>query len=439
MGGRKHVTDKFYSKNCTHKFDATAQDSRFRFFGNVEVADHHHTTIPYAVPLPFSSILDYYSHVVFATGCTSPNLHEALPPSSPYCIPALSFVHWYTQHPKTPPPPPLDKVSHVSIIGNGNVSLDVARMLLTDVKVLSRYDVPQPVLDVFSRSTVKHVSIIGRRGPLEAAFTIKELREMINLPDASMIPLNPSLLTTPSSSNSPTRQQTRILQLLQKGSKNQHGTTSKTWSLDFFRSPIGLVVPPPNNNNNNASSSAQLSLSHTTLDPQTNRAVPTEETSTLPTDLVITSLGFHGEPRDTFYDPRLGHLRNVSGRITTIHAGTISNNNNNNNNIYASGWAATGAKGVLASTMMNAYGVADTIISDWVGKNKHNGRDNKVLDLHDNDDEPPEEVQAGLKEGLVTDYADWKKIDEEEVRRGVAIGKERERMGWVEASKFLNK
>ena len=378
-------------------------------------------TIPYAVLLPFSSILDKYSHVVFATGCTSPTLHESLP-SSPYCIPALSLVHWYTQHPNTPPPPPLDKVSHVSIIGNGNVSLDVARMLLTDVKVLSQYDVPQPVLDVFSRSTVKHVSIIGRRGPLEAAFTIKELREMINLPEASMVPLNPSLLTTTTTSkNSPTRQQSRILQLLQKGSKNQFGTTSKTWSLDFFRSPIGLVPP-------NADSSAQLlSLSHTTLDPQTSRAVPTKETSTLPTDLVITSLGLHGEPKAVYYDRGLGHLRNISGRITD-GAGTILNN------IYASGWAATGAKGVLASTMMNAYGVADTIISDWAA-NKHAGQEDKVLNL----DEPPEEVQTALKEGLVTNYTDWKKIDEEEVRRGEAIGKERERMGWFEASKFLNK
>jgi adrenodoxin-NADP+ reductase len=328
-------------------------------------------------------------------------------------------VHWYTQHPNTPPPPPLDKVSHVSIIGNGNVSLDVARMLLTDLKVLSQYDVPQPVLDVFSRSTVKHVSIIGRRGPLEAAFTIKELREMINLSEASMVPLNPSLLTT-TSKNSPTRQQSRILQLLQKGSKNQFGSTSKTWSLDFFRSPIGLVPPSPD------SSAQLLSLSHTTLDPHTNRAVPTEETSTLPTDLVITSLGLHGEPKAMFYDRGLGHLRNVSGRITN-GAGTIINN------IYASGWAATGAKGVLASTMMNAYGVADTIISDWIA-NKHAGQD-KALNL----DDPPEEVQTALKEGLVTNYADWKKIDKEEVRRGEANGKERERMGWVEASKFLNK
>ena len=372
-------------------------------------------TIPYALRLPLSSVFENYSHVVFATGCTLPTLHGALPPS-PHCIPALSLVHWYTQHPNTPSPPSLDKISHVSIIGNGNVSLDVARMLLTNVKVLSQYDVPQPVLDLLSRSTVKHVSIIGRRGPLEAAFTMKELREMINLPEASMVPLNSSLLNTPS--NPPlTRQQSRVLQLLQQGSKNRPGTTSKTWSLDFFRSPIGLVPP-------SRDSSARLSLSHTTLDPQTNRAVSTGETSSLSTDLVITSLGFHGEPTASFYDPGLGHLRTVSSRVITSSGTTLKN-------VYASGWAATGAKGVLASTMMNAYGVADTIISDWQA-NAEDGQD-KILNL----DEPPQEVQTALKDGLVTEYTDWKKIDGEEVRRGEAIGKERERMGWAEANKFL--
>ncbi|KAF8152535.1 ferredoxin/adrenodoxin reductase [Crassisporium funariophilum] len=416
-------------KNCTHKFATTAEDSRFRFFGNVDVGDSA-KTIPHAVQLPLASIFKNYSHVLFATGCTLPTLHAALPPS-PFCMPALSFVHWYTQHPNTPAPPPLDKVSHVSIIGNGNVSLDVARMLLTNPKVLSSYDVPQNVLDVLSQSTVKHVSIIARRGPLEAAFTMKELREMINLPEASMVPLDPNLLSPSPSGPALTRQQSRVLQLLQKGSKNAPGTTPKTWSLNFFRSPIGLVQSSP----------AQLSLSHTALHPETHRALPTGETSTLSTDLVITSLGFHGEPTTSFYDPGLRHLRTVSGRIVTS-SGTMLRN------VYASGWAATGAKGVLASTMMDAYGVADTILSDW--KNNAPAKqfvenlreDNETHDLPPLNqkpdlDEPPEEVRGALKERRVTGYEDWKRIDEEEVRRGDVLGKERERMGWVEAQSFL--
>lgn len=354
-------------------------------------------------------------------------------------MPALSLVHWYTQHPSRPPPPPLEKLTHVSLIGNGNVSLDLARMLLTSVSVLEKYDVPHPVLEVLSRSQVRHVSIIGRRGPLEAAFTMKELREMINLPEASMVPVQPALLET--LPDTPlTRQQSRVLQLLQKGSKNAPGTTSKTWSLDFFRSPIGLAPPAI------GSSLAQLTLAHTTLDPTHARAISTGETSTLSTSMVITSLGFHAEPSSPFYDPALGHLRTLSGRVVTS-AGKVLKN------VYASGWAATGAKGVLAGTMINAYAIADTILSDWMPNAQRYGTmpvshspeqgvvDSEVvegvLNLDPHPEHPPKEIADGQTDGLVTGYYDWKTIDVEEMRRGEVLGKERERMGWEEARTFL--
>ncbi|TFY59554.1 hypothetical protein EVG20_g7740, partial [Dentipellis fragilis] len=180
-------------KNCVHKFDQAALDARLRFFGNVHIGTESSTIIPHALHLPFSSLQQNYTHLLFSSGCGVPILHPALPPSS-HVLPALSLVHWYTQHPSQPAPPPLDKVSHVTLIGQGNVSLDVARMLLTDPSVLEQYDVPEPVLAVLRRSTVKHVSIVGRRGPLEAAFTTKELREMMNLAHASMVPLDPAVL-----------------------------------------------------------------------------------------------------------------------------------------------------------------------------------------------------------------------------------------------------
>ena len=166
-------------------------------------------------------------------------------------------------------------------------------MLLTNVTVLSQYDVPQPVLDLLSCSTVKHVSIIRRRGPLEAAFTMKELHEMINLPEASMVPLNPFLLATPPSNPPLTQQQSQLLQLLKQGSKNLSGIMSKTWSLHFFRSPPWVFMPNQHTN---------------------------------------------------FYDPGLRHLRTLSGRVINTCDTTLKN-------VYASDWAATGAKGVLASTI----------------------------------------------------------------------------------------
>jgi adrenodoxin-NADP+ reductase len=324
----------------------------------------------------------------------------------------------------------------VSLIGNGNVSLDIARMLLSSPSDLAKYDIPEHVLDVLSRSSVKHVSIIARRGPFEAAFTVKELRELMNLPEASMVPIDPSVLT-PSPDVKLTRQQTRALQLMRKGSDKSLGTTPKTWSLDFFRSPTGLAPP------SSSSPLAQLALAHTSLDPKTNRAVSTGETSVLPTSLVVTSLGFHSDPMMSFYDPGLGHLRTLSGRV-------ISSSGTALRNVYASGWAATGAKGVLASTMMDAYAVADTIVSDLHPKGEEADAtsvppspsseqiNNDILMNSDPHlDGVPPEIEVTLKEGLVTGYEDWKAIDTEEVRRGEAIGKERERMGWEEARIFL--
>ena len=122
-------------------------------------------------------------------------------------------------------------------------------------------------------------------------------------------------------------------------------------------------------------------------------------------------------------------------------------------NVYASGWAAMGALGVLASTMMDAYAVADTILRDRfpgeevqttpVGEPEP-AADRaaetlavEVLPKEVDLDAVPSEVEEGLKEGRVTDFEDWKRIDAEEVRRGEATGKERERMGWEEARAFL--
>jgi len=385
------------------------------------------TSSPSAISVPLENLLAKYTHLVLGTGCTVPMLHAALPPSE-RCIPALDVVHWYTNHPSQPKAPPIDNSRHVSIIGQGNVSLDVARMVLSRPEDLRRFDIPERVLAHLAKSTVKHVSIIGRRGPYEAAFTAKELRELLDLPGVVMNPLPPEILQ-PNEGIKPTRQQSRIVSLLHRGSKE---TTPKgpsedfrSWSLEFFRSPTG-VVPTPNS----ALSNLELSLAHTTLDPN-NKAVPTGATSILPTDLIITSLGHRSEPTTHWYDPGLGHVRNVSGRVVDERGDVLRN-------VYTSGWASTGAKGVLATTMMNAYDVAQTLLLDAQnpvpGARSVMGEDVGEAAL----EELPEEVKSGLQLSRVITHEAWKRIDEEEVRRGAALGgKERERMDWSEVDQYL--
>ncbi|KAI1787479.1 ferredoxin/adrenodoxin reductase [Ganoderma leucocontextum] len=415
-------------KNCTHKFDAAATDSRLRFFGNVNIGAT--SPISQSLPLSLQALLPYYTHIIFSTGCT---------------------------HPSHPTPPPLSRIRHVSLIGQGNVSLDVARMLLTPPAHLAQYDVPASVLSVLRDSAVEHVSIVGRRGPLQVAFTTKELREMMNLPDASMVPLDSALLTSADNGNgvSLTRQQARTLQLMKKGSKNAIGTTRKTWSLDFFRSPTGMTAPtlasafPSDSDSERAQPT--LELAHTTLDAS-QRAVPTGETSALSTDLVVTSLGQRAEASSPWYDPALGHVRTERGRVVAADGRVVRN-------VYASGWAAMGARGVLASTMMDAYSVADTVLRDHFRRGSEGDGESAITTVPDqlepaveetdaveilptavdvDFDAVPPEVEAGLREGCVTDLEDWKRINAEEIRRGEVAGKERERMvSWDEAREFL--
>ncbi|KAH9959206.1 hypothetical protein BC827DRAFT_519899 [Russula dissimulans] len=430
-------------KNCTHKFDEAAADPRLRFFGNVQVGPQTRPAISHAFPISLSTLKPHYTHLLLSTGCTIPTLHPSLPPSD-RVIPALSLVHWYTQHPTRPPAPPLHQTEHVSVIGQGNVALDVARMLLTPPNILDKYDVPASVLEVLRHSAVRHVSIIGRRGPLQAAFTTKELRELTTLPGASMVPLAPELVAPPPAGTKLSRQQSRILQLLQQHTSRtpppppptsaasppaKAQTCTRTWSLNFFRSPTGLTITPDGRH---------LTLAHTALDSRA-RAVPTGTASLLRTDLVVTALGHHADPQlaHAYYDPALGHLRAERGRVLDASGRALRR-------VYASGWAATGARGVLAATMIDAYAVADVILADHFPDRDGPGavappvHSDDVLVSDDVDLESvPREIEEGMREKLIMRYDHWKKIDAEEVRRGEESGKERERMGWEEAREFL--
>ncbi len=162
---------------------------------------------------------------------------------------------------------------------------------------------------------------------MEAVFTDKDVRVLITLPSVAMVPLDVDGLLTDEvgkeGGGGMTRQQKRMLEVLKKGSKSAYGSTNETWSLDFYRSPIGPTIPlPPYHSSSSFSSPSssqqvELNVAHTKLDPYARRAIPTTgQTSTLITSLVITSLGFRAESTpavEPFYDPELelGRLRTV--------------------------------------------------------------------------------------------------------------------------------
>lgn len=187
-------------QNCIHKFDETASDSRFRFFGNVTFATQQQSSLEplrHALELPLSSLFPHYTHLLLAYGASLPNSLRSL--NSSFTLSALSLVHWYTGHPLAAhlPAPPLSTTKHLTLVGHGNVSLDIARLLLADPKSLSNLDIPQHVIDHLQTSSIEHIDIVSRRGPAQVAFTAKELREMMNLPGTAFRPLPPLHIREP--------------------------------------------------------------------------------------------------------------------------------------------------------------------------------------------------------------------------------------------------
>src|ERR1700722_319738 len=131
-------------------------------------------------------LLASYDAVVYATGAMR-DRHLGVPGEDlPGSVAATDFVNWYCGHPDVDPDAFSLDAESVAVIGVGNVAVDVARILIRDPAELSSTDVPQPVLEALMASKVREVHMIGRRGPAQAKFTTKELRELGELADVDI-------------------------------------------------------------------------------------------------------------------------------------------------------------------------------------------------------------------------------------------------------------
>ncbi|KAF9508981.1 hypothetical protein BS47DRAFT_188329 [Hydnum rufescens UP504] len=98
--------------------------------------------------------------------------------------------HWDTGHPPSPPPPPLSTTTYITLVGDANTSLDVARLLLSDADKPSPLDIPVEVIDRLKSSSIRHIDIVSRHGPSQVSFKAKGLCELLNLPAASIDPIS---------------------------------------------------------------------------------------------------------------------------------------------------------------------------------------------------------------------------------------------------------
>jgi adrenodoxin-NADP+ reductase len=359
---------------------------------------------------------------------------------------ARAFVGWYNGLPEySKLDPKLDIGEDVAVIGQGNVALDVARILLTDVDALRSTDITEHALEALLKSRVKSVRVVGRRGPMQAAYTIKEVRELMHLPSVSFTPIEPSLL--PEDISKLPRPRKRMLEVLKKGSTADLSSAGKKWSLDYFRLPTAFNSSPehPSRIETVTFQHTQFTASADPLDPAA-RVEPTDVAETIPASIAFRSVGYKSsalpglQDLGVSFDDRRGIIPNdVYGRvIRPASAGPERLLASLVPGMYCAGWVKKGPTGVIASTMMDAFSSADALAQDWergvvpflnseTGGSSGLGWDG-VKDEADD---------KGLRR---VSWENWRAIDAAERAKGQALGKEREKFTSVdEMLKVLDK
>jgi adrenodoxin-NADP+ reductase len=359
---------------------------------------------------------------------------------------ARAFVGWYNGLPEYADlQPDLQSSDTAVVIGQGNVALDVTRILLAPLDELRKTDISEHAVEALSKSKIRDLKIIGRRGPLQAPYTIKELRELLKMPGLGFAPPPEgweSLVQVPRKKLP--RQLKRIMELLEKGSTTQIEQAEKAWQLGFLRSPVEFL-------SRNGTDLDAVAIEQTeyvsdltsvlTDDPQSNlnalrdvRVKGTGAKGVVTGSLAFRSIGYESEPLVGFdelgipFDTKLGIIPNDRrGRILDPDHGPGNMTAAHVPGMYCAGWVKRGPTGVIASTLDDAFTSADIIVSDWQKQVQFNAG---VGEQKSGWDAVKKEVE---KRGIRSvSWQEWEKIDAEEIGRGKAKGKEREKCRTVE-------
>ena len=399
-------------KNVDHTFSKVAQNPRLRFVGNVAVGRD----------VKVSELQQHYNAVVLAYGAARDRTLDVPGENLKNILSARQFVSFYNGLPGATGEKlniRLDSHDTAVVVGVGNVALDVARMLLTPIDLLMRTDITDEALDLLKSSKITRVRVVGRRGPLQVAFTVKELREMVNLPGC--IPRFHRHQFEPlrdfcSKLGRPRKRLTELMvkTALDAPSQKQleiwgRGNQRKEWHLDLLKSPVEFLASDKDPESVGA---VKLVSNEMTGDPLgAQEVVETGASETIECGLVLKSIGYKSVRVEDHvpYDEKKGVVPNQGGRVDGVPG------------MYCAGWLATGPRGVIVDTMTAAYGVAQNLVDD--------------LPKYETDKRPGfRAVEKLFSERNVrpVSFQDWERIDAEEKAMGETHGKPREKFTDVE-------
>src|SRR3954452_12320836 len=332
-------------KSVTKAYDKTTQHERFRFFGHVELGSD----------ITRQQLLDHY-HVVLYTLGTSIDRRLGIPGEDLRgSHAATEFVAWYNGHPDHSGLEVDLQAAQVVVIGAGNVAIDVARMLALAPSELAVTDTADHAIAVLQASGVKEITILARRGPLQAAFTNPELLEMGVLEQADVEVVDGDLdeLSTVALQEADKTRRRNVEILQEYGARPKTGKPL-TVRFRFLASPVELL----GDENGHVRG---VKVERNAIAARDDGALVARGTGTfeeLPAQLVFRSIGYTGRPIDDIpFDERRGLIRNEGGRVTgpdgTHHAGE-----------YVSGWIKRGPSGVIGTNKKDSQDTVTKILED---------------------------------------------------------------------------
>jgi ferredoxin--NADP+ reductase len=350
------------TKQVARKFEQTVLENLVHFYGNVAVGRD----------IALDDLRRLYDAVVLATGSPSDRTLGIPGEQLPGVYGATAFVGWYNGHPDFRSLDPRLAPTAV-VIGNGNVALDVARILVRSRAEMAASDIPEPVMAAIEAAQVQRVDIVGRRGPREVKFAPAELREVSRLADA--VPLVAAADLPGAGGAGEDKVQTQ----LRAFAAHTPAAKPKQIRFRFFLSPVEVI--------GDATAITGLRCERTRLDG--DRAVGTGSFETIGAGLVVSAIGYRASPIPGVpFDAERGLIMNDDGRVGP--------------GLYTVGWAKRGPTGVIGSNKPDGARCATQILADLGAASQKPGRLGLERLLH-------------RREVRFVTFADWQAIDEAEV------------------------
>ena len=391
-------------KSVSRAFEKVAAKPGFRFLGNVEIGrDLHH-----------SDLARLYDAVIYAVGAQSDRRMGIPGEDLPGSWPATAFVAWYNGHPDYQDLQFDLNVERVVVVGNGNVAVDVARMLCLTKEELAPTDTTDAAIDAIVDSPIEEILMIGRRGPAQGAFTTPELQELGELAGADVVVDAADLELDPASEasladNAVAR---RNVDVLREYAQRSATGKPRTLRLRFLLSPVEI---------RGDGKVEELEVVRNRLVADASGRVvaePTEERETIECGMVLRSVGYRGVALPELpFDESRGTIRNDGGRVLDESGAPVVG-------VYCAGWIKRGPSGIIGTNKKDATETVNLLLHDL--------REGRL--------EPKPEATAAAVDALLDErqvrrvmYAGWTSIDELERSRGEPLGRPRVKLcSWEE-------